>query len=238
MVALSNSAGNVVESYTYDVFGEPSGTGSVGNPYFFTGRRLDTETGLYYYRFRYYKPDLGRFLQTDPLSMLLQTISTSQAARENAFSKYPYISARTAGEFLHTDAIGRFLRNELKGSLMQTAQYGFYIDLNLYTYCGNNPLVFIDPYGLGFWRTLRKAKIVIGYGMLGIGTAVVIVATSPAWVTAGGVIAVGGIGIIVWDIIDTGEELKHPPGEGAFKRHRKQLEDEMDKVPGEGKQCP
>ena len=37
------------------------------NPYLFTGRRFDTETGLYYYRARYYHPEIGRFLQTDPI---------------------------------------------------------------------------------------------------------------------------------------------------------------------------
>ena len=37
------------------------------NPYLFTGRRFDKETGLYYYRARYYHPEIGRFLQTDPI---------------------------------------------------------------------------------------------------------------------------------------------------------------------------
>jgi len=32
-----------------------------------TGRRVDPETGLYYYRARMYHPALGRFLQTDPI---------------------------------------------------------------------------------------------------------------------------------------------------------------------------
>ncbi|HEX8913938.1 MAG TPA: RHS repeat-associated core domain-containing protein, partial [Humisphaera sp.] len=32
-----------------------------------TGREYDPETGLYYYRARYYHPDLGRFLNRDPL---------------------------------------------------------------------------------------------------------------------------------------------------------------------------
>jgi RHS repeat-associated protein len=36
-------------------------------PYLFTGRRFDYETGLYYYRARYYNPYIGRFLQTDPV---------------------------------------------------------------------------------------------------------------------------------------------------------------------------
>ena len=39
----------------------------VGNRYMFTGRELDLETGLYYYRFRYYSATLGRFLQRDPM---------------------------------------------------------------------------------------------------------------------------------------------------------------------------
>ena len=40
---------------------------TVGNPYMFTGRRFDAETGLYYYRARYYSPQLGRFIEPDPI---------------------------------------------------------------------------------------------------------------------------------------------------------------------------
>jgi RHS repeat-associated protein len=32
----------------------------------FTARAFDIETGLYYYRARYYNPYIGRFLQIDP----------------------------------------------------------------------------------------------------------------------------------------------------------------------------
>ncbi|MBE7456506.1 MAG: RHS repeat-associated core domain-containing protein [Planctomycetia bacterium] len=38
-----------------------------GNPFLFTGRRLDAETGLYFYRFRTYHPALKQFIQRDPL---------------------------------------------------------------------------------------------------------------------------------------------------------------------------
>src|SRR5262245_63153302 len=40
---------------------------TVGNPYTYTGQRFDPETGLLYYKNRYYSPQLGRFLSRDPL---------------------------------------------------------------------------------------------------------------------------------------------------------------------------
>jgi RHS repeat-associated protein len=70
VIALTNSSGNMVERYSYDVFGEPNRTSSVGNPYMFTGRRYDAETSLYYYRARYYSIYSGRFLQADPIGYL------------------------------------------------------------------------------------------------------------------------------------------------------------------------
>jgi RHS repeat-associated protein len=56
-----------VEEYDYTVFGEPNTISDVNNPYMFTGRRYDSETSLYYYRARMYAPDIGRFLQPDPI---------------------------------------------------------------------------------------------------------------------------------------------------------------------------
>jgi RHS repeat-associated protein len=63
---LTDSSQNVVESFAYDAYGIPSQLSSVGNPYLYTGREFEEDTGLYYYRARDYSPDLGRFLQTDP----------------------------------------------------------------------------------------------------------------------------------------------------------------------------
>jgi RHS repeat-associated protein len=37
------------------------------NPYRFTGREWDSELGIYFYRARYYDPEIGRFLSEDPL---------------------------------------------------------------------------------------------------------------------------------------------------------------------------
>ena len=73
---ISDQSGNLVERYGYDVYGAPTifdstdtelTASAIGNPYLFTGRRYDPESGNYYYRARIYSPELGRFLQTDPL---------------------------------------------------------------------------------------------------------------------------------------------------------------------------
>lgn len=66
--ALSNSTGTLLNSYTYDSFGNVSvSTGSFVNPYLYTGRDEDAETGLLYYRARYYDPAIGRFLSEDDI---------------------------------------------------------------------------------------------------------------------------------------------------------------------------
>jgi RHS repeat-associated protein len=64
---LTNDSGAWVEKYAYTLYGKPAAQSTIGNPYMYTGRRLDAETGLYYYRARYYDPHLRRFIQTDPI---------------------------------------------------------------------------------------------------------------------------------------------------------------------------
>ena len=68
VAALTDDAGEVVDRYAYDPFGnEVTGAPTSGQLFRYTGRKFDPETGLYYYRARYYDPALGRFLQTDPV---------------------------------------------------------------------------------------------------------------------------------------------------------------------------
>ncbi|MCL5279871.1 MAG: hypothetical protein M1376_08210 [Planctomycetes bacterium] len=68
VVGLTNASGNTVEVYEYDVYGRLGASdASHPNRLLFTGREYDQETGLYYYRARYYNPQIGRFLQTDPV---------------------------------------------------------------------------------------------------------------------------------------------------------------------------
>ncbi len=68
VTALTNASGATAEVYEYDVYGRVGASVPAHpNRIMFTGREYDKETGLYYYRARYYNPQIGRFLQTDPI---------------------------------------------------------------------------------------------------------------------------------------------------------------------------
>jgi len=50
--------------------GSQRASAEFGNVYLFTARRFDAETGLYYFRNRYYEAGLGRFISRDPLGYI------------------------------------------------------------------------------------------------------------------------------------------------------------------------
>jgi RHS repeat-associated protein len=65
--ALSNRSGSLANTYSYDSFGNlAASTGSIANPFRYTGREFDQETGIYFYRARYYDPAPGRFVRSSP----------------------------------------------------------------------------------------------------------------------------------------------------------------------------
>ena len=87
-VALTDANGAITSSTTYDSFGNAipkqaagsaassagnaaSSTGSavpnIATSYRYTGREYDEDTGLYYYRNRWYDPEIGRFISEDPI---------------------------------------------------------------------------------------------------------------------------------------------------------------------------
>jgi len=93
ITSITDANWNVVQTYEYDSFGMVKPSTSFCNSYTYTGREWDKETGLYYYRARYYDPMEGRFISKDPIGF--------------------------DGE-----------------------------DVNLYAYVGNQPINYVDPYGL------------------------------------------------------------------------------------------
>lgn len=167
MVALSDVNSDIVEQYSYDIFGQPTiwnmnslqmvNSSTVGNPYFFTGRRFDDEIGLYYYRARYYSPYIGRFLQPDPVAMYMQFISTK------------HLASPADGEIP-----GKYLSN-------QTVKF-FPVELNLYNYVLNNPINWVDPSGKSISVASPAACVVCGicFGAAG-GACLVLCIEDPTW---------------------------------------------------------
>jgi RHS repeat-associated protein len=72
VTALTDASEAVQTRYKYESFGKTEMTLDDGhgaaNPFRFTGRELD-ETGIYYYRARYYNPEVGRFISEDPIRL-------------------------------------------------------------------------------------------------------------------------------------------------------------------------
>jgi RHS repeat-associated protein len=73
---ITDSTGNLVEQYRYDVYGAATfynatgvatNSSAIGNRLLFTGRDRDPDTGWYNYRNRYFNSTLGRFAQPDPI---------------------------------------------------------------------------------------------------------------------------------------------------------------------------
>ncbi|MGB7128510.1 MAG: RHS repeat-associated core domain-containing protein [Candidatus Rhabdochlamydia sp.] len=76
---LDHKSRKVVESYRYSAYGEEEITNGIGdiisdsltgNPWRYRGKRIDKEIGLIYFGYRYYDPEIGRWISPDPLGTI------------------------------------------------------------------------------------------------------------------------------------------------------------------------
>lgn len=81
---LTNTNETVVNTYEYDSYGTVTNqTGTVENPYTYTGREWEEAIGLYYYRTRFYDAEVGRFLTKDGFDGFID--------RPMSINKYNYL---------------------------------------------------------------------------------------------------------------------------------------------------
>ena len=82
--SLTNSTSVVVGTYSYDAFGNlTASTGSLTNPLRYTGREFDPETGIYFYRARYYDSTIGRYIGEDPLGFQEAALTSMAMSRRS-----------------------------------------------------------------------------------------------------------------------------------------------------------
>ncbi len=94
-VAISDSAGAVVERFDYEPYGAAIGRGRGEQPSY-AGHVADSATGLLYMQQRYYDPDLGVFISTDPIGV--------DATAAGNFCRYCYAAN---SPYAFTDPDGR-----------------------------------------------------------------------------------------------------------------------------------
>ena len=120
IIAITDSYGRVVQRYEYDSFGNITyqQDPSFVQPYTYTGREYDTESGLYYYRARYYDAKVGRFISQDPLLSPLNPMALGISSSMNKLVwLLPYLKFNPK-------------------------------NLYPFVYVANSPLKWVDPWGL------------------------------------------------------------------------------------------
>jgi RHS repeat-associated protein len=184
VMVVTDSAGLVVERYEYDDYGQPEfrnadgspiADSAIGNPYLFTGRRFDAETGLYHYRTRYLDPLSGRFTTRDQYGIDVHDNFHTGAGSSVLTGEYAGLFEQPT-----TSAVRRVVGQEHRGGVARGGTFimtydsssgagsyspggrvpafsglggiwGDAINLgNGYTFVGNNPQSLLDPHGL-YW---------------------------------------------------------------------------------------
>ena len=149
-MAVVDASGAVQDSYTYDVYGTPSKTGSPANEFDFAGQQTDG-TGLQYLRARYYDPATGTFLSRDPLASSpnrrANSLSYGAASPANltdpsgldscsrnlpCIPRCLFFNCPSAGQIVNgfggalqglLDQLGKWT-NQVRNGLMQLGEYG------------------------------------------------------------------------------------------------------------------
>jgi RHS repeat-associated protein len=102
---LTDGEGVVVDKRTFDSFGRvlSETNPSVSFRYGYTGREQDLESGLNYYRARYYDPNVGRFISVDPMGFgagdtnLYRYVGNNSTNWTDPTGEYAQVGALAAG---------------------------------------------------------------------------------------------------------------------------------------------
>ena len=114
VMSLIDAAGTKAAEYVYDPFGRLlSSTGSLAeiNPFRFSSEYHDDETGLVYYNYRYYSPELGRWISRDPIEEE-GGVNLYAMVGNNSVTKTDYLGLKqySLSEIIKEGTRGRYLK--------------------------------------------------------------------------------------------------------------------------------
>ncbi|MEW6003645.1 MAG: RHS repeat-associated core domain-containing protein, partial [Nitrospirota bacterium] len=206
VTGLTDSVGNLIQSYTYDAYGNLlRSKGNVENLYRFSTKELLPKSGLIYFGARYYDPRIGRFITPDPLTwgpddprLFGNLLTPSTVIRDSISINKGILDPRI------TD-IARTFKESQQRIILQVGEALPHLIGNRYVYCANNPVNYIDLYGLArklAAKILSIASVVVGAIGVGLSIALFLAAfLNPVGLTIGTCLAIGGSVWSGWSII-------------------------------------
>ncbi|HHS97404.1 MAG TPA: hypothetical protein ENK08_05820 [Chloroflexi bacterium] len=143
---LVGASGDVAAHYEYDPFGrETYARGAVDNVFGFSTKYHDDETGLVYYGYRYYSPELGRWLNRDPIEELGLAAAGIAVSPREPVTKSSRHSPQAYALSLKQAAI-RLRRTDSKHVVRIPSAVADTV--NPYLFVLNNPISLLDLLGL------------------------------------------------------------------------------------------
>ena len=177
--AAGGGAPEMSAVYEYCPFGEPlraTGPLAKANPIRFSSELLDPTTEFYYYGYRYYNPDTGRWLSRDPLGDEAFFKYHARGKSQEIIDDLKEESRKPAYVFLKNDGINKsdflglayFAYRPLGGVLGWLGVKGNDLDDILNTVISHEQLFFEDgksPSNIGYFddRTLKSESNASGY---------------------------------------------------------------------------
>ena len=158
MLKRSDGSGTIVAAYEYDAYGNTlraTGPQAQANPFRYSTKYTDAETGLVYHETRYYSPSLGRFINRDSIG------------EQGGLNLYAYVSNRVpnAWDYLGQNPIFLVGLGLVRGVMINAAM-GAATDILVQRYIYNTT-----------WSNISKTSVIssamisaTGYSIVGAAT--------------------------------------------------------------------
>ena len=125
---LTDSSNAIIKSYTYDAFGNvTASSGSAVNPYQFSSKQFDGNSGLSYFGRRHYSAQVGRFTAQDPKGYI-EGLNTYADVKNNPINLWDPLGLDPGDTFFTWEEAGEDAIKYINSTSQdENLEYGGYI---------------------------------------------------------------------------------------------------------------